>query len=70
MAEPDSMLEQGSLMSIGLDKKPKRRRPLPMQPDPMLDPNSPLAQMAAQRPMMGTDPGDVDPQEMMKRKMY
>lgn len=71
MAEPTSnMLEQGSLTSIGLDKKTRKRRPLPTKPDPMMDPQNPLALMAAQRPMMGTDPTEMDPEEMMKRKVY
>jgi hypothetical protein len=68
--EPTSnMLEQGSLTSVGLDRKTKKRRPLPMQPEPMMDPMNTLAQMAMQRPMMGSDPTEVDPEGVMKRKM-
>lgn len=68
--EPSSnMLEQGSLTSVGLDKKTKKRRPMPAQQDPMMDPQNPLALMATQRPMLGTEPTEVDPEGMMKRKM-
>lgn len=71
MTEPaGNMLEQGSLTSVGLDKKTKRRRPLPAQPDPMMDPQNPLTMMAAQRPMLGTDPTEVDPEDLTKRKIY
>lgn len=72
MTEPSPMLDQGSLTSVGLDKKTKKRRPLPMQPpmDPMMDPQNPLAMMASQRSMLGSDPTEVDPEGMMKRKIY
>lgn len=67
----NDMLGAGSLANLGLNMKTKKRRPMPVKPqDPMMDPNSTLAQMAAQRPMMGSDPTEVDPEGMMKRKMY
>lgn len=58
------MHEQGSLGSLGLDKKRKRRGPQAQPADTM------LPDMAAQRPMMGsTDPSTAmagDPRKMMR----
>lgn len=61
---------QGGLTSVGLDKKTKRRRPLPVQPQPMMmEEQNALAQMAGQRPMLGTDPtADLRKKEMMYGK--
>ena len=66
MTEPGTSLVpplmQGSMDSVGLTAKPKKRKLAPEVP-----PN-PLAQAATERPMLGTDPAMLGQQQ--QKRMY